>query len=107
MSILTKFVYSPLSVFLGTDHNDFSWVGDGSNDSGGEFDPGIGLINVEDIVADRVLFCDVFFHVVVDFAGAQMNLQLRELIPWLRADEGCHFVRVQKPLNSQIFNIKK
>ena len=56
MSILTKFVYSPLSVFLGTDHNDFSWVGDGSNDSGGEFDPGIGLINVEDIVADRILF---------------------------------------------------
>ena len=91
MSILAEFVDGSLSVLLGADHDDLGGVGDGGNDSGSEFDSGIGLINVEDVVADRILLGDILFHVMVDFASAEMNLQLRGGIPWRRADEGCHF----------------
>jgi hypothetical protein len=41
-------------VFFSTDNNNLIQVGDGCNDSGGEFDFSVGLIDFEDVVAGLI-----------------------------------------------------
>lgn len=49
--VLTELVDGTLSVFFGADDDDFSEVGDGGDDSGGEFDASVDFIDFEDVVA--------------------------------------------------------
>ena len=71
---MTELVDGSLTVLLGTDDNDFSKVGDGSDHSCGEFNFSDGFINLKDIVARLVLFLNELFHVVINLVSSQMNL---------------------------------
>lgn len=65
-------------MLFGTNDNDFIEIGNGSDDSCGEFDSSVSLINFEDVVAGCVLFLNVFFHIVIDFISSEVHLKLGE-----------------------------
>ena len=84
-SILSELIDSPLAVFFGAYNDDFSGVGNGGDDPGGEFDSVISFVDIEDVVADGILLLYVSFHVVIDFACSKMNLNLGRQIPSQKA----------------------
>lgn len=73
---MTELVNSSLTVLFSTNDDDFSEVWNGSDNSSGEFDFLVSLINSENIIALTVLFLDELFHVVVNLVSSQVNLQL-------------------------------
>lgn len=74
-SVLAELVDGSLPVLLSTDDDDFVEIGDGSNDSCGELDLLIGLVDLEDVVAYTVLLLHILLHVVVDFTGSEVDLR--------------------------------
>ena len=73
-SILSKLIHSSLSMFFSTDNNNLPQVRNGCNDSGGELDFSVGLIDLEDVVAGLIFFLNEFFHAVVDLVGAEVDV---------------------------------
>ncbi len=67
-------------MFFSTDNNNLIQVGDGCDDSGGEFDFSVGLIDFEDVVAGLIFFLDEFFHAVVDLVGAEVDLRVKTMV---------------------------
>ena len=67
-------------MFFGTNDNDFSEIWNRGDDSGGEFDFSVGLIDFEDVVAGLIFFLDEFFHAVVDLVGAEVDLRVKTMV---------------------------
>lgn len=71
---MSELVDGSLSVFFGADDNNLRQVGDGGDNSGGEFNFSVSLIDLEDVVAGGVFLFNKLFHVVVDLVSTEVNL---------------------------------
>ena len=74
VGVVAELVHGSLPLGLGADDDDVVEVGDGGDDSGGQLDLVVGLLEVEDVVAGAVLLLDVSGHGVGDALGSQMHL---------------------------------
>jgi len=77
-------------VLLSADDDNFREIGDGGDDSGGELDSLVDLIDLEDVVASLVASFDERLHVEVDFFSSQMNRSSEELEDVTSLFVGCH-----------------
>jgi hypothetical protein len=73
--VLAEFVDGSLTMFLGTNDNDFSQVWNWGDDSCSKFNFVVSLVDVENVVALRIFLWYEFLHVVVDLVSSEVNLK--------------------------------